>query len=274
MTLISSASAAVAPEAAVCDVAAFHTIRARAADLKAMRQGLEPGYGENLPASSLKHVDEQTLAGLAAVYGAVRANGLSNADWTNWAVLAAPRFLGRAALIVSLQRYAVEGAWGMSPHFIPHRTLHSVSGTISMALKIHGPNFGIDGGPAGPSQALLTAVSLLSGGTVPGIWLLLTGWDREPLAPLPAADEDDALACRGVALALVPAQLQHSGFRLRIMPGTVYRASGSNGTPTASKPFGLEEIFEALARPHPSNKPLAWRLSCGGKAELRRGEIP
>jgi hypothetical protein len=266
--------AAVVPQAAVCDVAAFHTISARAADLKAMRQGLESGSGESLPASSLKHLDEQTLAGLAAVYGAIRTHHLSKANFTDWAVLAAPRFLGRAALIVSLQRYAVEGAWGMSPHFIPHRTLHSVSGTVSMALKIHGPNFGIDGGPAGPSQALLTAVSLLGGGTVPGVWLLLTGWDREPLAPLPATDEHDGLTCRAVAMALLPSQPEHSGFGLRIMPGTVYRASGSNGTPAASKPFGLEEIFEALASPHPSKRPYAWRLSCGGKVELRRGEMP
>lgn len=268
MTLSSTAATASVSAGVVCDVAAACALEADAAQLLALRQGIEPACGEPLPASSLKHLDEQTLVALAAVYGAIRAQDL-RVDFQRWAVVAAPRFLGRAALIVSLQRYAVEGAWGMSPHFIPHRTLHSVSGTVSMALGIHGPNFGIDGGPAGSSQAVLAAATLLSTGTLPGVWLLLSGWEREPLVPLAAlVGKHEAFPkCRAVALALVPRGCAANGLQARVLPGTLYRA-GSNGTTSRTPLFGLDELAAAVAAPPAPGAHVAWRLCCGGKMEL------
>lgn len=254
--------------AVVCDVAAAYALDADAAQLLALRQRIEPACGDALSASSLKHLDEQTLVSLAAVYGAIRAHDL-RVDFERWGVVAAPRFLGRAALIVSLQRYAIEGAWGMSPHFIPHRTLHSVSGTVSIALGVHGPNFGIDGGPAGSSQAVLAAATLLSGGTLPGVWLVLSGWEREPLVPLAAlGGEHDAFPkCRAVALALVPPRCAANGLQLRVLPGTLYRAGG-NGTTPRTPLFGVDQVAAALAVPPAAGACIAWRLSCGGKIEL------
>src|SRR5262249_310020 len=115
--------------------------------LPALRQRPGPGIGESLPATFLRHADEQTVAGLPAVLHAIQNSRMSVADFRDWGIVAAPCFIGRATLAVALQRLATEGAWGISPHLIPHRSQHAVSGTISQVLKIFGPNFGAGGGP-------------------------------------------------------------------------------------------------------------------------------
>jgi hypothetical protein len=82
-------------------------------------------------------------------------------------------------MAAALQRFAAEGAWGVSPHLIPHRSRHSISGTVSQALKIHGPNFGVGGGPGGTVEVLLAATALLEGKRLPGVWIVLTCLDPE-----------------------------------------------------------------------------------------------
>src|SRR5207244_64037 len=77
--------------------------------------------GTTLPANFLKHADEQTVAGVAAVFQAIGAGSLSDVSFTHWGVLAAPRFLARTLLAVTVQRFAVEAAWGISPPLIPPR---------------------------------------------------------------------------------------------------------------------------------------------------------
>src|SRR5205085_3519156 len=121
----------------------------------ALRQKPGPGVGESLPNNFLKHADDQTVLALAAVLHAIQDKGLQETDFTHWGVVAGPCFLGRATLVSALQRYDAEGAWGLSPHFIPHRSQHAVSGTISQALKIHGPNLGAGGGPGAVVEGLL-----------------------------------------------------------------------------------------------------------------------
>src|SRR6266849_7646094 len=125
------------------------------------RPGPGPGPGVALPASLLRHADEQTIAGLAAVLHAIHDFDMNVADFRDWGIAAAPCFLGRATMAVALQRLAAEGAWGISPHVIPHRSQHRVGGTISQVLKIFGPNFGTGGGPGGLVDALLAGPVLL-----------------------------------------------------------------------------------------------------------------
>ena len=67
--------------------------------------------------------------------------------------------MGRAAVAAGLQRYQNEGAWGASPHLPPHRSLHSPSGTISQLFKIHGPNYGVCGGPGCATEILAAAAA-------------------------------------------------------------------------------------------------------------------
>jgi hypothetical protein len=175
-----------------------------------------------LPPNFLKHADEQSIAALAAVFQAIHDHGLRE-RFTDWGVIAAPRFPGRLAIVQTVQRFAAEGAWGVSPHMIPHRSLHSVSGTVSQALKAHGPNFGIGGGPSAETEAFFCAAGLMAparAGALPGLWMVLTG-----LSP-----ETTLLACGGaapgtcveaVALALAPACAGWMGPRLRLASGPV-----------------------------------------------------
>lgn len=259
-----------------CDVPAYAVLQAAPDALRAMRQQIEPTVGDPLPASLLKHLDEQTLVALAVVYRAIRIHGLAETSFARWGVVAAPRFLGRASLAASLQRYAAEGAWGISPHIIPHRTLHSVSGTLSLALKIHGPNFGVDGGPAGGAQVLLAAGALLSSGTVPGVWVVLTGWDREPTPAAPTGAawngtvQGDSL-CGAAVLALSPARPGATGCRLRLWQGRRAPPSKDETDPappdaTSLSPppaFGLEAMLETFGSRRPPSARRAWRVSGG-----------
>jgi hypothetical protein len=172
-----------------------------------------------LPASFLKHADEQTIAGLAAVYHAIHDYHLAPpgepGPFRAWGALAAPRFLGRPTLVAALQRFNAEGAWGVSPHLIPHRSLHAISGTVSQALKIHGPNFGVGGGPSAAGEVLLAAAAMLECQHLPGIWVVLTGYDPE-CTPDEAGRALAATACVGLALALIPARPTWAGIRLRL----------------------------------------------------------
>src|SRR5205085_11137593 len=124
-------------------------------------------------------------------------------------------FIGRVALAAAMHRFAAEGAWGISPHLIPHRSLHALSGTVSQGLKIHGPNFGVGGGPRAAAEGLLAAAALLGSRPLPGVWLVLTGWQPEPV---PDAHGHTATpsVCGAVALALLPGRQDWRGLRLRM----------------------------------------------------------
>jgi hypothetical protein len=262
---------AVAGTVVSCDVLAHGLARGTTAELAALRQNQEV---VPLAPSLLKHADDQTVAALAAVFGAVRTAGLDPGSFASWAVLAAPRFLGRVAMHATLQRFRTEGAWGISPHLIPHRSLHSVSGTISQALKIHGPNYGVGGGPGSWSEGFLTAAALVGDSQVPGVWLVLTGWEPEHAPTLTGAANPSAV-CGAVALALVSARPDcdrpGAPLQLRVRMGPC--APGQPAPGTAVNPVNLETLLHAL---RPSGCPpelprttVVWQLERGGWLELR-----
>lgn len=246
-------------------VAAHGAVAIGESDFKAMRRGIEPAGGPALAPSVLKHFDEQTLAGLAAVYQAVQEHGLGDTDFAAWGALGAPRFLGRAALAHSIRRFVAEGAWGISPHVIPNHTLHSVSGSVSMALQIHGPNFGIDGGPGAVSQALLAAISLLGDRGLPGIWVVATGWDREPLLSMPGSSEAPLRGpepvCLAVALAVVPNPQGRAALGLRL--GVALPAMKREEYSSASA-LTLEALHATFAAPGSMTDPTSWPFAGGG----------
>jgi hypothetical protein len=253
-----------------CDIIGHGSVEVTPEQFPALRQAPGRPVGEPLAASFMKHLDEQTVAALAAVSHAVHDHALVGTDFTDWAILGAPRYLGRQALAVALQRYQLEGAWGISPHLIPHRSLHSVSGTVSQVLKVHGPNFGVSGGLHAADEALLTGATLLAGDHLPGVWLVLTGYNPEPVpekadAPPPNGHPRPAPICRAVALALVANQ-PGSGFRqLHVCPGPV--DNGRAGLKDRGRPwFCFEDLATALRDPTPAR---AWRLHCGGTVEVK-----
>jgi hypothetical protein len=273
-------TAPAATQVVSCAVAAYATHRAAADALPLLRQTPCPLTGEPLAPAFYKHADDQTVVALAAVFDAIRNHGLDARTFHDWGVLAAPRFLGRAALATALNRFALEGAWGISPHLIPHRSLHSISGTISQALKIKGPNFGVGGGPHAADEAILVAGGMVSDEQLPGVWLVMTGYNPELVPGDPAGNGDSpvgqatslprhgrleacpTVAVEAVALALVRKGLGASRLRLRIA-GTI---SGSDGIePVSWPPFRLDNFLDVLTNKHRAPA-VGWRLRGGWMA--------
>jgi hypothetical protein len=238
-----------------CDVAAVGTLGAAPEQLAPLR--LKPGSSDQrtIPPALLKHADEQTVAAVAAIWQALDRSNLATADFTDWGVVAAPRFLGRTAMHTAVQRFAAEGAWGISPHLIPHRSLHSLSGTLSQALAIHGPNFGVGGGLHAIGEICLSVAALLDGDQLPGVWLVMTGWNTEP-RPGSTEVNGSAPKCEAVALALVAAGAAQADWCLRI-----------TGQGIAEGPvLTLGTLRSALE----AGEPAVWRLPAGGGLELER----
>jgi hypothetical protein len=257
-------TAPAAAQVVCCDVAAYATQRAAVDALSSLRQTPSPLTGEPLPTAFWKHADEQTVAALAAVFDAIRNHRLDARTIGDWGVLAAPRCLGRAALATALNRFALEGAWGISPHLIPHRSLHSISGTISQALKIKGPNFGVGGGPHAADEAILVAGGMVADEQLPGVWLVMTGYNPElvPCDPACSGDlpnNDAHPVVEAVALALVRERLTDSRLRLRIAGA----GQSTDATELASWPlFSLDRLLEVLTNEHRAPA-VGWRLRRG-----------
>jgi hypothetical protein len=271
---IGSPAVRPADEAVCCAVSAHGVIEADAQAVAALRTTPSPPGVPALPANLLKHADEQTVVGLFAVFQAIQNHRLTGKNFSDWAVVGAPRFFGRAILAAALRRFSLEGAWGVSPHLIPHRSQHSLSGTISQALGIHGPNLGVGGGPSSASEAALVAASLVVKEEFPGLWLVLTAWDPEPTFSEAAAASRNGLSspapstCKGVALALRAGDPSDSGMTIRVCPAG--RHGMSNGTANGhhlNLPlFSAESLLEALARP--SSAAATWRLGISGWIEV------
>jgi hypothetical protein len=255
------------PATVACTLAGHASCRIPVEDLAALRR--QPGLpcGEPLSANFLKHADEQTVIALAAVFEAIRRHGLAApggpSPFRDWGVLAAPRFLGRPLLTAVLPRFQSEGAWGVSPHVIPHHSLHSISGTVSQALKIHGPNFGVGGGPGSEMEGLLTAVVLLHDMKLPGVWLVLSRLEPEGDSdPETGRAGPGTMAC-GLALALAPlgSFAGRPSLELTLAPGT---------PPSPALTMNrLEELLAGRAEP--------WAivpLGGAGQLVLRRSGLP
>jgi hypothetical protein len=194
----------IAESTLLCPIAGFGIIRADAEQLAALRR--EPGSfaGKPVAPAYLKNADDQTVAAVAVLLRAIAGAGWENRSFRDWGVVAAPNFFGRFGSMQALKRFLEEGAWGISPHVIPHHSLHAVSGTISQALKIHGPNFGISGGPRAVAEAFLVAATMLSENNLPGLWVILTGFDPEYIPEEYSGKPAQPTTCRAAALALVP----------------------------------------------------------------------
>jgi hypothetical protein len=221
----------------------------------------------SLPTTLLKHADEQTVVGLSAILHAIGAYGLQAVDFTDWGVLAAPRLLARSTMIVSLQRFVAEGAWGVSPHVIPHRSLHSPSGTVSHALKIRGPNFGVGGGPEGAVEALLAAVAMLARRPVPGLWVVWTA--QEPEGEMDVAGRGDPnTICRALAVALTPPCADGPGLRLHAAVNAAPAYARLAETRRVSDYFYLEALLNRLGPAREPARKVGQDIGAGVRVEL------
>jgi hypothetical protein len=182
-----------------------------------------------------------------------------------WGILAAPRFPGRVTGAATFRRYEQGGPGTISPHIIPQHSLHSVAGAISVALGLHGPSFGIGGGPEAVAEGLTAALTFLSSCPVPGLWLVLTGWDPEPV-PDGRGGSLTKSVCRGVALALAPEAT--AGRRLRLTPAPRLRTAGTPDS--ASTATTLAEVFHhfSATADGPDARPWSCDLPWGGHIEF------
>jgi hypothetical protein len=221
-------------------------------DLAELRRQPDPDRRITSPASFLKHSDDQTMVALVAVLHAMSPQKRELAAYRDWGVVAAPTMFGRDYMSLALDRMAAEGAWGMAPHIIPHGTLHAASGTVSQALRSHGPNISVGNSLGGPVEGFLVAACLLADERLPGLWLVMTGFDPEKF---PNIDGD--VYCEAIALALTAVSEPGEGRALRI----VFEPGASN-VPA----FTLPSFRAALLGDNPTT--LSWRLPGVGRVEL------
>jgi hypothetical protein len=234
-------------------------------DVPALRRrpGPVPDGSSPVPPSLLRYSDEQTIAGTAAVFTAIAGMGVPPIGFEDWGVVAAPRYLGRAHLAVALRNFLREGVWGTSPHLIPHFALHSASGTISLALGMHGPNLGVGGGLYCALEGFLAALTWVSTGIAPGVWLVLSGWSPE-LVPDRDGGAPAAGQCQALAIALVSAGLSQGG--------ALFRAAVGTGSARAVPLVDFIRLAAALERPDgPSRRAIVTDPRGRLRIELVRG---
>jgi hypothetical protein len=234
--------------------------RVRPAEVPALRRrpGPVPEGWSRTPPSLLRYSDEQTVVGTAAVFTTIAAMETTPDRFVDWGVVAASRYLGRSSMAAALRSFKTEGVWGTSPHLIPHFALHSPAGTISVALGLHGPNVGAGGGLHAAAEGFLAALTWLTAGVVPGVWLVLSGWSPELIpernggataTAQPRALEGLSadMECRALALALRPADSQPSaggiGRRFRV------RIGEEPGSVVVSAPVDLVRLAQELEGP-------------------------
>jgi hypothetical protein len=260
-------------------VVAHGTVQIPLAGIAALRRGPADWPGKAVVPANLRHADEQTVVGLAAVVKAL--DGLHGRSFHDWGVVGAPRFPGRLRAAVAMERFRRLGASGVSPLIVPNLSLHALAAVVSMAVAAHGPNFGVGGGHGQLGEAMLTASGLLADAACAGIWLVLTEWDPEPVPDAKGASLNPAVL-HGVALALVPAAESAHPPALEL---TVCLAPPGDSAqelfPAAGRLADLAAFLEQR-RPGAAGPPLRvlpaspwWcPLPGGGQAELRDRGTP
>lgn len=263
VTGIWAGKSAIAQSVLEMRILAYSGVQAENEDIDRLRRAPLP-RGVSVPASFLRTADDQTVAGFAAMAKAVDEFDIDVESMHSWSVLGSTRFVGRAICAHAMTRHREVGAAGISVHVIPQQSLHSLSGALSVAFGMHGPNFGVGGGPRGAEEAFLTAFSFYDAAVCPGMWLVLTGWDPEPI---PDAQGRNTIAsrCSALALALAPGVPGAAGFRLGV---ALRRGSSSVRAGVPPDVASLSQLFQ-----HPGSLPhgkhWSWDLGSGFELTLR-----
>jgi hypothetical protein len=167
-----------------------------------------------------------------------------------------------------MAKFFDQGVRGISPHAIPQVSLHSLSGVISVGLGLGGPNLGAGGGAGALADGLITAFTMLAERRLPGLWLVVSAWDREPL-PQKNGRAVVAGLCHAVAMALSPLEGAAEGLCLNFEPPRATPESdGANRAPDheAASVMGLADAL-ARQRRAPLGAEL-WRFALDWGAEV------
>jgi len=187
---------------AQCGLAGWGVVRIPWAEIPQWRKN--PGPFEGLsPLPHLKLADEQTVLAFAAVLQAIQRGGLATTGFSDWGVLAGPRYFGRARIAHIMARFQKQGVRAVAPLGIPTLSQHSVASTICLILGCHGPGFGVSGNPGQLPEVLLDSMSILANHDCPGIWAIMTGFEPEPTPDLAGQIVGCTIGI-GIAFALTP----------------------------------------------------------------------
>ena len=253
------------PPGCGCGVEAFGVMRLPLDEIALLRKNPGPSLGSKIPVSMLKHADHQTVLGLAAILKAANDFGWQEHAFADWGVIAAPRFLGRIPAAAVIDRFQTLGVSGMSPIIIPTLSLHAPAGSLSLAIKSHGFNYGVGGGPGHLTEALLAGLAARDDGDVPGVWVVATGFDPEPI-PDVAGKSIVPTFGYAVALALVSKSTGTTRLHLRMVP----TAAVDSASQATTEPPSLVELAAFLSDSDPGLRTRRWfgAIPGGGAFEI------
>ena len=198
-----------------CAVTSYSTARIAYDDIQPLRKQSDTLPG-NLGNSVLRHSDEQTLTALVAIKEAIARFEPPLEHFHEWGIVFSSRYLGRTAFAQSLNKFAVDGPWNVSVQVVPNRSLHSPASMLGLALGCHGPCVGVGGGLDGETDAWLTATSLLEQHSLPGMWLVFSGWEPDERIDIEGTPLTDT-SCTALVLALQPGSAVTGTARLKIV---------------------------------------------------------
>lgn len=199
-----SAASSGSDTSIVCQLAGSSWYSVPFAEIAQLRGEVTRQFPQSLSGGLLKQVDDQSLVALLALKQAVLNAGLQPEDCQTWGLIAAPRTLGRKRVAESLVKFHEQGAWSVSPHVIPHCSLHSLPGLLSQVLRLNGPNFGVGGMRGSECEAFWAALALLEGDSLPGVWIVMTGWDRDTISQQETSCQAAVLGLRRVSESSLP----------------------------------------------------------------------
>lgn len=189
-------------------IVAYDAASLSIADLAELRQHSIERFSSSLRPQLLKHSDEQTLAAAVALDRAIASMQAldTRQDFSQWAVISATRYLGRTAFAAVIDKYKMDGPWGVSVQVIPHTSPHALASSLSLALASHGPCLGAGAAPGNEIEAIFTAATLLERAEVAGAWIVFSGWTGES-----KTDSDSGSGsppdCQAAVLALLPRRM-------------------------------------------------------------------
>ncbi len=261
---------------AACGVASHALVEATLAEIPGLRDQSVPEGMPALPSRFLRHSDEQTVVGIRAVLAAIAAHPEPTLSFAGYGIVAAACQSGRIATAQSLAMLRTAGGVAVSPHIVPQCSLHSLAGAVSVALGMHGPNIGTSGGQHAVSEGLFTCLSMLAAdASLPGIWLVVSGWTEEPSLDAtgkpdctPLQDGRSGPACRALAVALTADAdaATDTGLNRRLtlqMPSAIRLAR-----PAAHDRAAADEILD-FARGLAAGPTASWSHVCPWGAEVR-----
>lgn len=258
--------------AAACAVGTHALVESRLSQVAALRDRGGPADAPALPARFLRHSDEQAVVAMHAVLEAIAAHPARQASFERYGVVAASCQAGQLQAAKVLAEFGIGGAGRVSPHIVPQCSLHSIAGTVSVALGMHGPNIGVGGGPDALEEGLTAAVTLMHEpgcGDHEGIWLVVSEWDPEPTVETDGTPVGDPL-CRALALALEPAAAGALTITVEFPPH--YAAAASEPPPDDGR-GRLSAFARALTICRDGGALVSWGLHCpwGGRIRVCGG---